>query len=168
LGEVISKAVKKQIRIAETEKYPHVTLLFLRRPRRSLRTENPGFMCPFAQSSYVPTFSRNECKGYPGQDQLPELEKKEVDFYLPDFAIPTWWGHTGNFCRCREAVETVDACNQAVNGTAAAKKTVTPLFIMPIMAMRDIMIKRRWHSQYGPQYQPGSLHPRRRQLLKAN
>lgn len=112
LGEVLEGAGKTQIRMAETEKYPHVTFFF-----------SGGREAPFKgqtnilrNSPKVATYDlQPEMSAAELRDALiPELEKEEVDFVCLNFANPDMVGHTGVFEAVVKAVETVDACVDAV------------------------------------------------------
>ena len=112
MGEVLEGAGKKQIRIAETEKYPHVTFFF------SGGREQPfiGQTNLMRNSPKVATYDlQPEMSAADLRDALiPELEKDEVDFVCLNFANPDMVGHTGVFEAVVKAVETVDACAEAV------------------------------------------------------
>lgn len=112
LGEVLQNAGKKQIRMAETEKYPHVTFFF------SGGREEPfvGQTNILRSSPKVATYDLAPEMSAPElRDALiPELEKEEVDFVCLNFANPDMVGHTGVFSAVVKAVETVDQCAQAV------------------------------------------------------
>lgn len=112
LGEVLQNAGKKQIRMAETEKYPHVTFFF------SGGREEPfvGQTNILRSSPKVATYDlAPEMSARDLRDALiPELEKEEVDFVCLNFANPDMVGHTGVFEAVVKAVETVDQCAQAV------------------------------------------------------
>jgi 2,3-bisphosphoglycerate-independent phosphoglycerate mutase len=118
LGEVISKAGKSQIRIAETEKYPHVTFFFSGGRELAFEGEK-RIMCP---SPKVATYDlKPEMSAFDLRDEIiPELNKKEADFICLNFANPDMVGHTGVFEAAVKAVETVDACNRAVTEAARA------------------------------------------------
>ncbi len=112
LGEVLSKAGKKQIRIAETEKYPHVTFFF-----------SGGQEAPFEgesrilrNSPKVATYDlKPEMSAYELKDALCEdLEKGEVDFVCLNFANGDMVGHTGIMEAAIKACEAVDACAKEV------------------------------------------------------
>ncbi|GGH65434.1 2,3-bisphosphoglycerate-independent phosphoglycerate mutase [Phaeocystidibacter marisrubri] len=112
LGEVLEKAGKKQIRIAETEKYPHVTFFF----SGGRETEFEGekrLLCP---SPKVATYDlQPEMSAADIRDAiLPELESGEADFICLNFANPDMVGHTGSMEAAIKACETVDSCAQAV------------------------------------------------------
>ncbi len=112
MGEVLEGAGKKQIRIAETEKYPHVTFFFSGgREQLFLGQENI-----LRNSPKVATYDlQPEMSAADLRDALiPELEKEEVDFVCLNFANPDMVGHTGVFEAVVKAVETVDSCAEAV------------------------------------------------------
>jgi len=116
LGEVLEKANKKQIRIAETEKYPHVTFFF-----------SGGREIPFEgetrilrNSPKVATYDlQPEMSAYELKDALiPELQKGDVDFVCLNFANGDMVGHTGVMEAAIKACEAVDACVKEVVETA--------------------------------------------------
>ena len=118
LGEVLSKAGKKQIRIAETEKYPHVTFFF-----------SGGQEAPFEgesrilrNSPKVATYDlKPEMSAYELKDVLCEsLEKGEADFVCLNFANGDMVGHTGIMEAAIKACEAVDECAKAVIETGLA------------------------------------------------
>ncbi|OKL40879.1 2,3-bisphosphoglycerate-independent phosphoglycerate mutase [Pontibacter flavimaris] len=116
LGEVLSKAGKKQIRIAETEKYPHVTFFFSGGRETQFEGES-RLMCP---SPKVATYDlMPEMSAYDIRDAIvPELEKKSADFICLNFANPDMVGHTGVFEAAVKACEVVDECAAKVITTA--------------------------------------------------
>jgi 2,3-bisphosphoglycerate-independent phosphoglycerate mutase len=116
LGEVVAKAGKKQIRIAETEKYPHVTFFFS--GGRELPFEGERrLLCP---SPKVATYDlQPEMSAYEIRDAIvPELQHKSADFICLNFANPDMVGHTGVFEAAVKACEVVDQCAEAVITTA--------------------------------------------------
>ncbi len=118
LGEVIASAGKKQIRIAETEKYPHVTFFFS--GGRELPFEGETrLLCP---SPKVATYDlQPEMSAQDICDKIiPELNKKEVDFVCLNFANADMVGHTGVFEAAVKACETVDKCTEEVVKSALA------------------------------------------------
>ena len=126
LGEVLSKAGKKQIRIAETEKYPHVTFFF----NGGRETPFPGeqrLLCP---SPKVATYDlKPEMSAYDIRDTIiPELKKGEADFICLNFANPDMVGHTGNMEAAVKACEVVDACTRDVV-TEALENDYTSIII---------------------------------------
>ena len=119
IGEVLEAAGKKQIRIAETEKYPHVTFFF----SGGRETEFEGESRIMAQSPKdVATYDLKPEMAAAAIKSgiLPELEKGEVDFVCLNFANPDMVGHTGDFDAVVKAVETVDACLKEVVETGLA------------------------------------------------
>ncbi len=112
LGEVLSKAGKKQIRIAETEKYPHVTFFF-NGGREVPFDGEERILCP---SPKVATYDlQPEMSAYDVRDAIiPELKKGEADFVCLNFANPDMVGHTGIMEAAVKACETVDKCAEAV------------------------------------------------------
>jgi len=112
LGETLAKAGKKQIRIAETEKYPHVTFFF-NGGRETPFEDEQRILCP---SPKVATYDlKPEMSAFEIRDSIiPELEKKEADFVCLNFANPDMVGHTGDMNAAVKACETVDQCAAAV------------------------------------------------------
>lgn len=136
LGDVISKAGKKQIRIAETEKYPHVTFFFSGGREEPFPGET-RILCP---SPKVATYDlQPEMSAKDIRDKIiPELNKKSADFICLNFANPDMVGHTGVFSAGIIACETVDRCNEAV--TEAALKNDYSVIIIADHGNADIMI----------------------------
>ncbi|WP_420576663.1 2,3-bisphosphoglycerate-independent phosphoglycerate mutase [Ekhidna sp.] len=116
LGEVLEKNKKKQIRIAETEKYPHVTFFFSGGREQPFEGEK-RILCP---SPKVATYDlQPEMSAYDIRDKIiPELKAKSADFICLNFANPDMVGHTGVFEAAVKACETVDSCTEAVVNTA--------------------------------------------------
>jgi 2,3-bisphosphoglycerate-independent phosphoglycerate mutase len=116
LGEILSKNHKKQIRIAETEKYPHVTFFF------SGGKEEPfeGETRILKNSPKVATYDlQPEMSAFELKDALiPELEKEEVDFVCLNFANGDMVGHTGVMEAAIKACEAVDSCVKDIIETA--------------------------------------------------
>ncbi|WP_073180634.1 2,3-bisphosphoglycerate-independent phosphoglycerate mutase [Flagellimonas flava] len=112
LGEVLAEHGKKQIRIAETEKYPHVTFFFNGGREEPFKGEN-RILCP---SPKVATYDlQPEMSAYDIRDAIvPELQKGEVDFVCLNFANPDMVGHTGVMEAAVKACETVDECAKDV------------------------------------------------------
>jgi 2,3-bisphosphoglycerate-independent phosphoglycerate mutase len=136
LGEVVSNAGKKQIRIAETEKYPHVTFFF----SGGRETPFPGesrILCPspkVATYDLAPEMSANDIK----DKIIPELDKNAPDFICLNFANPDMVGHTGVFEAAVKACETVDFCAQKV--TEAALRNGYSTVIIADHGNADMMI----------------------------
>lgn len=111
LGEVVGKAGKKQLRIAETEKYPHVSFFF----NGGVEEPNPG-----EDRELIP--SPRDVATY---DEKPEMSAAEVterllaklpdyDLVICNFANPDMVGHTGDLQAAIKAVETIDGCVKQV------------------------------------------------------
>jgi len=112
LGETLAEQGKKQIRIAETEKYPHVTFFF-NGGKEDLFNGEERILCP---SPKVATYDlQPEMSAFEIRDAIiQQIEKEEVDFVCLNFANPDMVGHTGVFEAAVKAVETVDSCVEAV------------------------------------------------------
>jgi 2,3-bisphosphoglycerate-independent phosphoglycerate mutase len=108
LGETLSKAGKTQIRIAETEKYPHVTFFFNGGREEPFKGED-RIMCP---SPKVATYDlQPEMSAFEVRDAiLPKIKEEQPDFICLNFANPDMVGHTGDLQAAIKACETVDQC----------------------------------------------------------
>jgi 2,3-bisphosphoglycerate-independent phosphoglycerate mutase len=136
LGEVVSRSALKQIRIAETEKYPHVTFFFSGGREEPFPGES-RILCP---SPKVPTYDlAPEMSAKEIRDNIIiELNKAEASFICLNFANPDMVGHTGVFEAAVMACETVDACAQKV--TEAALKNNYATIIIADHGNADMMI----------------------------
>ena len=125
LGEVLEKNNKTQIRIAETEKYPHVTFFF------SGGREAPfkGEQRILRNSPKVATYDlKPEMSAFELTDALlPELKKGKVDFVCLNFANGDMVGHTGVMEAAIKACEAVDKCVSSVVTTALENNYTTIL-----------------------------------------
>ncbi len=112
LGEVLEEYGKKQIRIAETEKYPHVTFFFS--GGRELPFEGESRI--MAASPKVATYDlQPEMSAFELTAKIvPEIQNKTADFICLNYANADMVGHTGNWEAAKKAVETVDQCVQQV------------------------------------------------------
>lgn len=112
LGETLAAHGKRQVRIAETEKYPHVTFFFNGGREQPFEGEE-RILCPSPQ---VATYDlQPEMSAFEIRDRIiPLLRGGEVDFVCLNFANPDMVGHTGVFEAAVKACEAVDACTQAV------------------------------------------------------
>ena len=108
LGETIAKAGKTQIRIAETEKYPHVTFFFNGGRETPFEGEN-RLLCP---SPKVATYDlKPEMSAFDIRDKImAEIAQESADFICLNFANPDMVGHTGDINAAIKACETVDQC----------------------------------------------------------
>lgn len=118
LGEVVANNGFKQIRIAETEKYAHVTFFF----SGGRESEFPGEKRILVNSPKVATYDlKPEMSAIEVKDLLlPELKKQEAGFICLNFANCDMVGHTGIYEAITKAVETVDSCVGEVVETARA------------------------------------------------
>jgi len=112
LGEVISKTGRKQLRIAETEKYAHVTFFFSGGREEKFENEE-RILIP---SPKVATYDLQPEMSAPlvADAVVKELNKKELDFICLNFANGDMVGHTGVYEAIKKAVETVDKCVEKV------------------------------------------------------
>lgn len=118
LGEILQYAGKNQIRIAETEKYPHVTFFFSGGREKEFINEK-RLLVP---SPKVATYDLQPEMSAEGiRDAIiPELESGWPDFIVLNFANTDMVGHTGVFSAVVKAAETADACAKAVVETGLA------------------------------------------------
>jgi 2,3-bisphosphoglycerate-independent phosphoglycerate mutase len=116
IGEIIQDNGLRQIRIAETEKYPHVTFFF-----------SGGRELPFEKENRIlvpsPKVATYDLQPEMSADELtdaiiPELEKETSDFICLNYANADMVGHTGIWEAAIKAVETVDRCVERVVTTA--------------------------------------------------
>lgn len=116
LGETLAKAGKTQIRIAETEKYPHVTFFF-NGGQEDPFTGESRILCP---SPKVATYDlQPEMSAFDIQDKISKaIESDAPDFICLNFANPDMVGHTGDMQAAIKACETVDQCADNVITTA--------------------------------------------------
>ncbi|SUZ75058.1 uncharacterized protein METZ01_LOCUS27912 [marine metagenome] len=120
LGEVIAKNDKTQIRIAETEKYPHVTFFFNGGREKPFKNES-RILCP---SPKVPTYDiKPEMSAHKVKNSIiEEIKKNSTDFICLNFANPDMLGHTGNLEAAIKACETVDECSCEIIDCALEKE----------------------------------------------
>jgi len=117
IGEVLEKAGKTQIRIAETEKYPHVTFFFSGGREKKFEGEK-RILCPSPKD--VPTYDlKPEMSAYEiTKNIIPEIQNQSADFICLNFANTDMVGHTGVFQAAVKAAETVDQCAESIVKTA--------------------------------------------------
>ncbi len=120
LGEVLAKAAKSQIRIAETEKYPHVTFFFSGGREAPFEGEKRILIPSPKVATYdlQPSMSANELTAA----ILPEISAQTADFICLNFANTDMVGHTGVFEAAMEAAKTVDQCTKQIVTTALQKE----------------------------------------------
>jgi 2,3-bisphosphoglycerate-independent phosphoglycerate mutase len=126
LGEIIEQQELKQIRIAETEKYPHVTFFFSGGRETIFKDE----IRMIVASPKVATYDlKPEMSAYEVTEKLvPEIENETADFICLNFANADMVGHTGVWEAVIKAVETVDTCVEKVI-TAALKHGYTTFLL---------------------------------------
>lgn len=119
LGEVLADHGKTQLRIAETEKYPHVTFFF----SGGREDVFPGEQRRMVSSPKVATYDLQPAMSAPEVKDavIEEINKGTFDFICLNFANADMVGHTGIYEAIKEAVETVDACLQEVVEAARAQ-----------------------------------------------
>lgn len=108
LGEVLSKHGIRQLRLAETEKYAHVTFFF----NGGVERPNPGEERLLIPSPKVPTYDQKpEMSAYEVTDALLEqLEKDQFQVIIMNYANTDMVGHTGKLDAAIKAIEAVDQC----------------------------------------------------------
>ena len=118
LGEILGDLGKKQLRIAETEKYAHVTFFF----SGGREKEFPGEERRLIPSPKVATYDlQPEMSAYEVRDTvIAEMEKQKFDFICLNFANGDMVGHTGVYEAIEKAIKTVDECTGDVVRAAQA------------------------------------------------
>jgi 2,3-bisphosphoglycerate-independent phosphoglycerate mutase len=108
LGEYVSGLGKKQLRIAETEKYAHVTFFF----NGGVEAANPGEDRALVESPKVATYDlKPEMSAFEVTEEvIRRLDSNEYDMIILNFANPDMVGHTGVFEAAKAAIEAVDTC----------------------------------------------------------
>ncbi|MEG0926616.1 2,3-bisphosphoglycerate-independent phosphoglycerate mutase [Chryseobacterium sp.] len=137
MGEVLEKNNRTQIRIAETEKYPHVTFFFSGGREEEFKGEK-RLLCPSPKD--VPTYDlKPEMSAYDITNAIvPELEQGTADFVCLNFANTDMVGHTGVFEAAVKAAETVDQCIEKV--ATAAYENGYAVFILADHGNSDVML----------------------------
>ncbi|MFM1745654.1 MAG: hypothetical protein RLZZ630_1591 [Bacteroidota bacterium] len=112
IGEVLEQNGKTQLRIAETEKYPHVTYFFSGGRERPFQGESRSMIPSPKVATYdlQPEMSAFEVK----DSVINSIEQHAPDFICLNFANADMVGHTGNFQAAVKAIETVDSCLEQV------------------------------------------------------
>lgn len=136
IGEVIAAAGLSQIRIAETEKYPHVSFFFSGGREQPFAREK-RIMIPspkVATYDLQPAMSAHEVT----EAILPEIENKTADFICLNYANTDMVGHTGNWEAAKQAASTVDACVARL--VPAALKSGYTLFLTSDHGNADYLV----------------------------
>ena len=138
IGEVLAKNGKKQIRIAETEKYSHVTFFFSGGREEKFENEKRILI----DSPKVATYDLDpEMSAYKVKNAIiKELEKNEVDFICLNFANADMVGHTGIYNSILKALKTVDNCVKEV--VEVAKKNNYNIMIISDHGNSDFTINK--------------------------
>ena len=108
LGEILSNSGLKQLRIAETEKYPHVTFFFNGGDEKVFNGEERVLISSPKVETYdlAPKMSASEIT----DEIIKSINNKNFDIIIANFANPDMVGHSGNYESTRLAVEYVDEC----------------------------------------------------------
>ncbi|HET8753585.1 MAG TPA: alkaline phosphatase family protein, partial [Salinimicrobium sp.] len=136
LGEVLEYQGKRQIRAAETEKYPHVTYFFSGGREKPFKGEQRIMV----NSPKVATYDlQPEMSAFEIKDKvLHEIKERSADFMCVNFANPDMVGHTGVFEAAVKACETVDECTREV--VEAAIENEYSVIILADHGNSDVMI----------------------------
>ncbi len=112
LGQVLAEHNKTQVRIAETEKYPHVTFFFNGGREIPFKNEHRILVNSPKVATYdlQPEMSAPEVK----HEIINYIEKESPNFICLNFANPDMVGHTGVFSAIVSAVESVDQCLEEI------------------------------------------------------
>ena len=108
LGEILSNSGLKQLRIAETEKYPHVTFFFNGGDEKVFNGEERILISSPKVETYdlTPKMSASEIT----EEIIKSINNKNFDIIIANFANPDMVGHSGNYESTLQAVEYVDEC----------------------------------------------------------
>ncbi len=119
LGEVLSKAGKTQVRLAETEKYPHVTFFFNGGREEAFENEKRLIVASPKVATYdlQPEMSAHQVTA----SIMEEIKNNAPDFVCLNFANTDMVGHTGDFNAAKKAAEVVDSCVEKISKLALEK-----------------------------------------------
>lgn len=136
MGEIVADAGLKQLRIAETEKYAHVTFFFNGGEESPL----PGESRILVPSPKVATYDmKPEMSAFEVTDKLVEaIQSGQFDFIVVNYANTDMVGHTGDFAAAKKAVETVDTCLGRLS--AAVEKAGGALLITADHGNAEVMV----------------------------
>ena len=137
MGEILERNGKTQIRVAETEKYPHVTFFFSG-GREDQFVGESRILCPSPKE--VPTYDfKPEMSAFDITEKiLPEIENESADFICLNFANTDMVGHTGVFSAAVKAAEVVDECISRV--ATLAYEHDYAVFILADHGNSDVMM----------------------------
>ncbi len=153
LGEVLSRAGLTQFRLAETEKYAHVTYFF----NNGRETPFPGEERKLIPSPKVPTYDvKPEMSAYEvTEEAVKAITSRRYDFVLINYANPDMVGHTGVWEAAVRAVEVVDECLGRV--VEATRSVDGEVFITADHGNADIMRDEHGHPHTAHTHNPGPL-----------
>ena len=145
LGEVVSNLGKNQLRIAETEKYAHVTFFFNGGKEEPYENED-RILVPSPKE--VPTYDlKPEMSCYTVTEKLTEaIRSGKYDLVVANFANPDMVGHTGVLSAAIKAIEVVDECMGKV--VDAVESMHGNIFILADHGNADIMIDEKTGEPY--------------------
>ena len=137
MGEILERNGKTQSRVAETEKYPHVTFFFSGGREEQFVGES-RILCPSPKE--VPTYDfKPEMSAFDITEKiLPEIENESADFICLNFANTDMVGHTGVFSAAVKAAEVVDECISRV--ATLAYEHDYAVFILADHGNSDVMM----------------------------
>jgi len=137
LGEVVANAGKKQLRIAETEKYPHVTYFF----NGGGETPNVGEDRILVASPKVATYDLQPEMSAPEVTEklVSALKTEHYDLVVLNFANPDMVGHTGDINAAVKSIEAIDVCMRDV--VTAARNHEYNVVVIADHGNADIMIQ---------------------------
>ncbi len=120
MGEMVAKAGRTQVRLAETEKYPHVTFFFNGGREEAFKNEKRLIVASPKVATYdlQPEMSAHQVTN----SILEEIKANEPDFVCLNFANTDMVGHTGVFEAAKQAAEVVDSCVEKITKLALEKK----------------------------------------------
>ena len=123
LGEIIEKNELKQLRISETEKYPHVTYFFSGGKEENFKNEDRCLIKSPMVSTYdlKPEMSAKDVT----EKTIYNLKKQKYDFVCLNFANPDMVGHTGNYDAVIKALQTVDSSLEKVINAATKNNYIS-------------------------------------------
>ncbi len=152
-GEVLSRTGLTQFRIAETEKYAHVTYFF----NNGREAPFPGEDRKLIPSPKVATYDlKPEMSAYEvTEEAIKRITSRRYDFILINYANPDMVGHTGVFEAAVKAVEAVDECLGRV--VEAARSVDGEVLITADHGNADIMRDERGHPHTAHTHSPGPL-----------
>ncbi|EKE09136.1 MAG: hypothetical protein ACD_16C00212G0017 [uncultured bacterium] len=144
LGEVISQCGLKQLRLAETEKYAHVTFFF-NGGREEIFPGEERILIP---SPKVATYDlKPEMSAFELTEKLVEaIENKKYALIIVNYANADMVGHSGNFEATRRAVEAIDACLGKI--MEAVKKAAAVLIITSDHGNAEVMFDETLHTPH--------------------